>query len=62
MSPDIVDMFASIAENAKTSTEADKLSATAVKGRYGNKATGEQTGGLFRYRSYNSRARIFPSW
>jgi hypothetical protein len=39
MSPDVVDMFVSIAENAKTSVEIDKLIGTSVKGRYGNKAS-----------------------
>jgi hypothetical protein len=39
MSPDIVDMFASVAENAKTSAEVDKLIGSSIKGRYGNKAS-----------------------
>jgi len=39
MSPDIVDMFTSVAESAKTSTEVDKLIGSSIKGRYGNKAT-----------------------
>ncbi|MDD5288883.1 MAG: RuvA C-terminal domain-containing protein [Dehalococcoidales bacterium] len=39
MSPDVVDVFASVAENAKTSTEIDKLVGTSVRGRYGNKAS-----------------------
>jgi hypothetical protein len=32
-------MFASIAENANTSTEVDKLIGSSIKGRYGNKAS-----------------------
>ena len=39
MSPDVVDMFVSVAENAKTSAEIDKLIGTSVRGRYGNKAS-----------------------
>ena len=39
MSPDIVDMFTSVAESVKTSTEVDKLIGSPIKGRYGNKAT-----------------------
>lgn len=39
MSPDVVDMFVSVAENAKTSTEVDKLIGSSIKGRYGNKAS-----------------------
>ena len=39
MSPDIVDMFTSVAESAKTSTEVDKLIGSSIRGRYGNKAT-----------------------
>jgi hypothetical protein len=39
MSPDIVDMFASVAENAKTSAEVDKLISTSVRSRYGSKAS-----------------------
>ena len=39
MSTDVVDMFVSVAENAKTSTEIDKIIGTSVRGRYGNKAS-----------------------
>jgi len=39
LSPDIVDMFTSMAESAKTSTEVDKLIGSSIRGRYGNKAT-----------------------
>jgi len=39
MSLDVVDMFVSVAENAKTSAEIDKLIGTSVRGRYGNKAS-----------------------
>ena len=39
MSPDVVDMFVSVAENAKTSAEIDKLIGASVRGRYGNKAS-----------------------
>ncbi len=39
MSPDIVDMFTSVAESAKTSTEVDKLIGSSIRGRYGNKAS-----------------------
>jgi hypothetical protein len=39
MSPDVVDMFASVAENARTSAEIDKLIGTSVRSRYGNKAS-----------------------
>ncbi|MFC1930046.1 RuvA C-terminal domain-containing protein [Chloroflexota bacterium] len=39
MSPDVVDMFVSVTENAKTSAEIDKLIGTSVRGRYGNKAS-----------------------
>ncbi len=39
MSPDVVDMFVSVAENARTSTEIDRIIGTSVRGRYGNKAS-----------------------
>jgi hypothetical protein len=39
MSLEVVDMFVSVAENAKTSAEIDKLIGTSVRGRYGNKAS-----------------------
>ena len=39
MSPDVVDMFVSVAESAKTTVEIDKLIGTSVRGRYGNKAS-----------------------
>ena len=39
MSPDVVDMFASVAENVKTSAEIDKLIGTSVRSRYGSKAS-----------------------
>jgi hypothetical protein len=39
MSPDIVDMFTSIADSTKNTAEADKVIGTAVRSRYGNKAT-----------------------
>jgi len=39
MSLDIVDMFTSVAESAKTSIEVDKLIGSSIRGRYGNKAT-----------------------
>ena len=38
MSADIVDMFASFANDHKTSSEADKTIGTAIRNRYGNKA------------------------
>jgi len=39
MSPDVVDMFVSVTENAKTSAEIDKLIGTSIRGRYGIKAS-----------------------
>jgi len=39
MSADIIDMFVSISNTAKISGEADKIIGTAVKNRYGSKAT-----------------------
>jgi len=39
MSADIVDMFASLASDHKMSSEADKTIGTAIRNRYGNKAT-----------------------
>jgi hypothetical protein len=39
MSSDVVDMFASIADSTKNTAEADKVIGTAVRSRYGNKAT-----------------------
>ncbi len=39
MSPDIVDMFTSVADSTKNTAEADKVIGAAVRSRYGNKAT-----------------------
>ena len=39
MSADIVDMFASLANDHRISSEADKVIGTAIRNRYGNKAT-----------------------
>jgi hypothetical protein len=39
MGPDVIDMFTSIADSIKNTAEADKVIGTAVRSRYGNKAT-----------------------
>jgi hypothetical protein len=39
MSSDVVDIFASIADSTKNTAEADKVIGTAVRSRYGNKAS-----------------------